>query len=51
MFLWCFGANKNQRKIIKIWEVGRGGKETLADKPFDFKKPVWQETWPVIGSV
>jgi len=49
--LWCFGAKKNQRKIIKIWEVGRGGKETLADKPLDFKNPVWQETWPMIGSV
>ena len=51
MFLWGFGAKRNQRKIIKIWKVGRGGKETLADKPLDFRNPVQQETLPVIGSV
>ena len=32
-------------------EEGRGGRETLADKPLDFENPVWQRTWPVIGSV
>ena len=31
--------------------MGRGGKETLADKPLDFENPARQQTWPVICSV
>ena len=30
--------------------TGRGGKETLADKPLEFEKPVRQRTGFVIGA-
>ena len=45
---------KNQKKMVwmfwlwekwdesKIWNRGRGGKETLEDKSLDFKNPVGQ---------
>ena len=63
MFLWCFGGEKNQRKMVwmiwpwqnwgesKIGNRGRGGKEALADKTLDFENPVQQQAWALIGLV
>ena len=52
-------SNEDGLDVLAVGEVGREQnmegrgteKETLADKPLDFENPVWQGTWPVIGSV
>jgi len=35
------GKVEHEQKLI--WNRGRGGTEVLADKPFDFENPAWQQ--------